>query len=388
MGSLRLAYCVAAIGGLLVGGLVAIAIYDRVLDALTQDAREELELEIAQRAPSELTTFDQLVNVELRTVELFFRYFDTLPEETVNEVFESAFLEFGDGTRRSPPSYFDGHVSEDGTLTYGIGAFAGLRAGLDADQKRILTAAFLTVRQAGPALAGELDNLYFTDANDNLIMFGPDREDRLLFYRERAPADFSFQSLPIVEVVKPANNPMGSTACTGLDRIISQTDGTALTIGCLTPLRAAGRHLGSIGTTLDTTDYLYTAVTEPGAAIITRSGELIAHRDLLQDSAIDRSRADEVARRIEPEIMARTINGQGRPSGVVEHPGRNGQIGYIRLSAPGWYIVNYREYGPVKLQAAGFALAIAMIILIAFLSQARLIARYLPFGPNARLNEH
>ena len=72
----------------------------------------------------------------------------------------------------------------------------------------------------------------------------------------------------------------------------------------------------------------------------------------------------------------------------MEHPNRSGQVGYVRLSAPGWYIISYREYGPVQLQAAAFAFAIALIILIALLSQAQLIARYLPFGSNARLNEH
>lgn len=382
----RFAYGVAAAIGIVVGGLAGIFTYGQVLGAIKSDAREEMESLIEQRAEAEQDLFTDLIAAERAMVDIYTRTYENLSAEQANDIFERAFPAFGDGTRRTPDALYEGMFTEIGQLVYGIGGFMGMRNGLDAERIRAMAAGYLTIRQAGPVMVERFDNFYFFDDQNNMVMFGPRREDRLVYYRQDAPADFDFHQVPMSQIVLPASNPSGRVVCTGLENLLYRRDERLMAIGCHTPVRLSGRHVGAIGTSLDLTEYLYGVVSAGTDAVITADGNLVAHADLMDGSTINEARVDAVIAWLEPEAMARAVTGHGRTSGVVEVSGLNGLVGYVHLDAPGWYIVTRRDYGPVVLQAAGFGFAVALLIFVGLLSQARTISRFLPFGPNGRLS--
>lgn len=376
----RFAFAMAVAAGILIGGVAGYFTYDGVLSAIKQDSREEMESLIEQRAEAEQDLFGDVIAAETAVVDMFKRSYEAMSPQVAETVFDRVYLEHGDGTLRTAPELFDGSVSQDGQVTYGIGGFLGLRGGLDAERIHVFAAAYHAMRQAGPALVERFDNIYFTDDENNMVMFGPRRDDRLVYYRRDAPADFDFHDVPMIQIVQPQQNPGGETVCTGLENLLYRQDERIMTIGCHTPVRIQGRHLGAVGMSLDLTAYLHGIVSNPSDLVITDAGVLVAHGDLMDGSTISEARVDALTARFQPAAIARVVSGHGRASGVVEAPSGRGLVGYVRLDAPGWYIITHHEYGPVRLQAAGFALAVALLILIGIISQWRTIAAFLPFG--------
>lgn len=385
----KFALAIAAAIGVVAGGIAGVFTYDRVLNAIKDDAREEMEALITQRAQADQDLFSDVIAAETAVLDLYMRTYDALTFEMSAQIFEEAFPEFGDGTRRTPPELYDGTVSPTGQVSYGMAGFLGMREGLDPERIRTMAAAYLAIRQAGPPLVNRFDNIYFNDDENNMVMFGPRRADRLIYYRQDAPADFDFHDVPMVRNVQPETNPMGETVCTGLTDLLYRRDQRVMSIGCHTPVRINGRHLGAIGMTLDLTGYLAGAVSNDSDMIVTEDGLLVAHADLMDGETISEARVDAVTERLQPQAVARVVSGHGRSNGVVEDSAGSGLLGYIHLDAPGWYIVTRADYGPVQVQAAGFGLAIALMILIGMISQAGTLARWLPFvqAPAAREGE-
>lgn len=383
----RAAFAMAVAAGIIIGGLAGFFTYERVLGAIKQDARTQMDSLIEQRAEVEQDLFADVIAAEAAVVDIFKRTYAALDPQMAETIFERVYLDHGDGTRRTAPELFDGTVSDYGQVTYGIGGFLGLRGGLDADHIRIFTAAYRAISQAGPALVERFDNVYFTDDENNMVMFGPHREDRLIFYRQDAPADFDFHDVPMIQIVQPRHNPRGETVCTGLESLLYRREERVMSIGCHTPVRINGRHLGAVGMTLDLTAYLRGVVSNSSDLVITDDGGLVAHADLMDGSTISEARVDALTARLQPGAIARVVSGHGRASGVVEDPAGRGLFGYIKLEAPGWYIVTRRDYGPVQLQAAGFALAVALLILLGIVSQWKMIAAVLPSGGAGRIGK-
>src|SRR5262249_557411 len=148
------------------------------------------------------------------------------------------------------------------------------------DDKRLFLAAMRVVAEAGAAGRNRLDNFYFMTPGDRMVMFAPDRKDRLRYYRETAPASLTFSGNDFGGVVRPENDPTGATRCTGLKKIIS--DPTAPeTIACMTPIYLQGRYVGAWGATMPIDSYLSEAVRNApkGATtlILSAKGALIAY---------------------------------------------------------------------------------------------------------------
>ena len=130
-----------------------------------------------------------------------------------------------DGTRRSAAELFDGRIDpEDGDFIYGVGAFLARGRELTNDDKRLFLAALRVVAETGAAGHSRLDNFYFLTPGDRLVMFAPDRKDRLSYYRETAPASLTFSREEMGRIVLPENDPTGATRCTGLQKIIVRPD--------------------------------------------------------------------------------------------------------------------------------------------------------------------
>jgi hypothetical protein len=188
----------------------------------------------------------------------------------------------GDGTRRSRAQFFDGHLTASGRWIYGMGSYVGSADKATPAEMATLIAAFSVVSDFGQAAHSDYDNFYFfIPGATRLVMFGPDRPDRLMFYRHDAPPTLDISKEEMSTITLPANDPARMTRCTNLQRLIQDTQGRRLATGCLTPAYIDGRYVGSFGSSIELTGFLLNAVktTLPGASnlVITGKGELIAY---------------------------------------------------------------------------------------------------------------
>jgi hypothetical protein len=320
---------------------------------------------IEERVARQNVLFDDVRAIAYAAERSFLRRYDATADLDVSAEFEHLFPAFGDGTRRSHPSLFDGFTLENGDYVYGMGVFI---SGVDIpiERQRRLLAAFHTVRQHGEAINPRFDNLNFVTRDNDLIIFAPQRDDRLEFYRMQAPADFSFQSEQLAQIVEPRNNPTGITACTSLSRLMYVTDGSALTTGCHTPVRSGGRHFGSFGITISMQNYLANAIVDAEEnvdnMIITREGQLIAHQELLFEDVLTPEAVGRAEANAKTAPIAHGILSQGRMTGVFETA--DGRIvSYGRISTPGWYFIATQPTWVVHLKASQVA---GLIFLFSF----------------------
>lgn len=355
----------------------AIVAYSANADRQHRLVVEEMTRDITERANRQRALFEDVGQAHLAAQRTFLRRYSALQGQDVTATFNRLFPRQFDGTHRSRDDLFDGGSLDAGDDVYGMGAFIPDAAAMTADRQRMILAAFQTVRQHGEALYPRVDNLYFFTPYNDLIMFGPDRADRLQFYRRDAPADFDFQDESLARVVGLQTNPRGVTACTALRRLIYVTDGTALTTGCHTPVRVSGRHIGAFGVTIAMGDYLATSVqdAEPHTEnmILTRDGDLIAHRDLLNVDPLTPAAVNAAQASARSGEFAQRIRNDGRQSGAFRTS--DGRIvGFARIDTPGWFFVSVQPDWLAHSRTSHLAFLVFVCTFLGILAQSALVA--------------
>lgn len=260
----------------------------------------------------------------------------------VDSQFESTFSPSSDGTHRSHDRDFDGAITEDGRLVYGLGAFIAPDPAMSRGKKIQLLAAYDVVVAFGEASLFWADNFYYYTPESDLIIFAPNREDRLEYYRKLAPATFNFQDRQIGQHVKPENNPNRTIQCTGLENVLYDQTKLKLTSGCQTPLDLNGIHTGAFGVSFLLTGWLSEAISKPIEGkkpfIIQSDGEMIAHEAL-----IDRSRGEAFAKQFAEDLQADKlidlITDDQKASGTLYFEPWKAYISYSRISGPSWYYI-------------------------------------------------
>ena len=361
-----------------IASFAAIAGYISLEPYFERKVMESSALQIEERANRQRALFSDVQAIEYATGRSFARRLAAMEGLDVSAEFNWLFPEFGDGTRRSRPELFDGYRDEDGDYVYGVGAFIS-DAVVSPERQRRLIAAYHTVRQHGEANAGHFDNLNFVTPDNDLIIYAPQRDDRLEFYRRDAPADFDFQSEDLARIVSPANNPMGVTRCTQLSRLLYVRDGVALTTGCHFPVRVSGRHMGAFGITISMQNYLANAIidAEVNASnmIMTRDGSLIAHQALLFQDVLTPEAVTAAESIAHPRPIAEAIRNSGRDSGVFQtDDGR--LVAFARIETPGWYFVITRPAWLIHARASQVAALIFAFSFLGVFTQAIILAIY------------
>ncbi|MBI1197723.1 MAG: response regulator [Phenylobacterium sp.] len=318
------------------------------LTALHQAASEELERRMNHLSPAEV---DRLADV----------YFPRRP----------------DGTRRSRDAYFEG-TSEGGAYVYGVGAMVGKADQLPADQKKALVAAFKLVADFGQAAHKDYDNFYFfIPPETRLIVFGPDRPDRLMFYRHEAPADLDISKEEMTSLTTPEMDPTGATRCTNLQRLIQDKVGERLATACLTPAYADGRYVGAFGSTIEVTGFLGNAVKTalPGAStvLVTSKGELIAYPGFTVPGKASEAAVVEYEKRLSLKALVATVAKDGGRTGVVSSPDGKQVVAYGRLAGPDWYLLLTYPKAAIAASAAKSASWVLVLGAIASALQTVLI---------------
>ncbi|MGC1301308.1 MAG: ATP-binding protein [Caulobacteraceae bacterium] len=286
---------------------------------------------------STLSTLQATAGEELR------RRLSQLPDANVGVAFDKLFPLQADGTRRSTASSFDGRFGIHGRLVYGMGAFLAPGSVHTIDEKRALISAFDVVSNFGQAARGDYDNFYFFTPRNQVILFAPNRPDRLMFYRRDAKADLDFSKEEMVRLVRPSIDPGGQTRCTKLQRLIQDGRGDRVAAGCMTPILLEGRLLGAFGSSINLTSYLASVVSDtlPGAkSIIVRAdGALIAYPGFSKPGVASEQTVAQYERQLKLKVVAETVARQHKPFGVVASPDHKQIIAYGLLKGPNWILL-------------------------------------------------
>ena len=298
-----------------------------------------------------------------------------------------------DGTRRSRPEYFDGIRRADGGFIYGMGAFIGQAQSTPPVELAALTASFSVVSDLGQAAGADLDNFYFFTPATRLVMFGPKRPDRLMFYRETAPADLDVGGEEMTLITLPANNPNAETRCTSLQRLVQESDLTLrLGSACVTPAYVEGRFVGAFGSSIELTGLFKSAVREtlPGATamIMTRGGEIIADEAFGLGPPASERQFEALEEATGTRAIAATIKASPNRFGVIDSPDGSAIVAFGRLNMADWTLLLVYPKRALMISAARSAAWVLLLGVIASVLQALLmiyLAKRHITGPVRRL---
>lgn len=286
----------------------------------------------------------------------------------VDAEFDRVFPIQPDGTRRSAPDSFDGAPRTGGGFSYGMGAFISGKTPLDRDRKILFLSAYDIVQRFGESLVSGLDNFYFFTPDNALIIFAPNRADRLEFYRVKAPADFDFSQSQPVRFIADHGRLDGSMACTPLENVIYDKDGPRISSGCLSVFARDGGLAGIWGTTLLLDGWMRQATTPgdglPAPFIIDQFGGVVAHKDILPGAAANTT-SDILSDELGTRALSRRIAGQKSASGVFSYEPLGAYVAYATFEGLNWRYVVAMPRSAIQAKAIGSSLTIAMIGLAA-----------------------
>ncbi|WP_135209699.1 ATP-binding protein [Vitreimonas flagellata] len=331
---------------------------------------------LEERQKTEERVFEDIRDVQSSAQRLYEQRLKTIDQRAALRAFEALFPLQADGSRRSVDMVFDGGRAADGVNVFGVGSFMANGARMTPEEKLEIYAAYLVLRDMGPIILPRLDNLYFFTQQNRMVMFAPNREDRLSFYRHDAPATFAFQHEEFAVISTTSANPAALTRCTGLRRFITDPTGRRLSSACMTPQDLDGRRVGAWGASITMADGLRASVESalPGTsnAILDRQGGLIAHGDLIGANASHNVAA--VSERLGIAQVMDFIRASEADSGVVPHVINGNYVVFARIDGPDWIFLSLVPQEIVARHASHSAGMFFIIGALAVLAQVLLLA--------------
>ncbi|PVM92434.1 hybrid sensor histidine kinase/response regulator [Caulobacter radicis] len=331
----------AALLSIAVTGLVTAVTFYFVQQSAAETQMRHLAEYVGERVKTEDRLFSDLVKVhDAASLALLRRLREIEPD--IDGQFDLLFPEFGDGTRRTAPRLYDGGRTGN-HYVYGIGGFVPQARELTREDKALMVAAMEVVANAGETEIGHYDNFYFFTPQTRLVMFGPKRKDRLLYYRQDAPPSLDISKEEMSQLTLPANNPQRVMKCTKLRKLISNPSGRGLNAACVTPFDIGERHVGAWGTSLSLDSFLLRAVGDalPGGQnmIVSSDGDLIAAPGLAADGVVDAAQLAKVQSRERVSDLVAQIRRNGGDVGALRDRSGDRVVAYGRMKEPDWYFL-------------------------------------------------
>ena len=366
-------------------GLLSIAVTLIAFGAAFVAFQQELERReiaylrdyVTQRANQEERRFTDLATLHRDAGAAIKLRMARLSDGETNALFDQYFPLRADGTRRSRDAAFDGQQKADGDYLYGVGAFIKDGANVPMLEKKALVAAYQVVPRFGESAVTRYDNFYFFTPGTRLVMFAPTRPDRLLFYRQKAPANLDISGEEMSKITGMALNPARGIRCTNLQRLLQDNAGERLATGCMTPVDAEGRHLGAFGSSIELSGYFMRAIrdTSRGAVnlITTGSGDLIAYPGFATPGKAPEATLAAYEKDMGLKALTRSIKAQKSPRGVVRSPDGKYIVAYGQLRGPDWYFLIRYPASAVTMAAARSAAWILVLGLFAACLQGMLV---------------
>lgn len=351
---------VAILGTLLVGYRI------QQTELLLAESEQKL---VAQRAHEIQYRFDEISTAHTVAEELQKERFDRLKQSEVDRKFQAAFVPKADGTWRSRDFMFDGGIDPVLGRVSGIAGYIAPGV-LDFERKRYLVAVLDSIISVSPGQRGLLESLWHVSPYGDILIFAPEREDRLLFYRESAPAKSDFLALPFVQAALPENNPGGKVTCTSLSRAVFDPSGKTLITSCQTPTIVARELVGVWGTSLLMNERLTEIVQRQDdrtIALAGSDGTLIAAPGMLGREVVSASIVESVRQDLHwPHLLADLAGSSSQ--GIISKPNLPSLVAYARIQGPNWLLVHLRDRAEIARQLfADWPLLLAMSLLLLLL---------------------
>ncbi len=332
---------------------------------------------VRERGANVDSRFSHLSDHHRAASEELARRMAALDSVTADQLLDAHFPLQADGSRRTRPADFDGRQTAEGAYVYGVGGFLRDAKSLTAEEKAAVVAAYGVVADFGQSMHSDYDNFYFFTPKTRLVMFGPDRPDRLMFYRHDAPADLDVSGEEMAKITLPGNDPLRQTRCTNLQRLIQDNHGERLATGCITPAYVNGRFVGSFGSSLELTGFFLNAVktTLPGATnvVVTDKAELIAYPGFETPGRASPETIEHYQRAMSLKDVVKAIHVDGRTRGVIASPDGRNIVAFSRLTGPDWYLLVTYPKSAMTASAAKSASWVLVVGLIAAALQTALV---------------
>ncbi len=377
---------------LMVMGLSFVGAFGSFRDRFEAQKLADMELYARERSRTEQDLFRTLQSRHDAASAIFARLHDGLVMERAAPMFERIFPLQPDGTRRSIDALFEGFSDGTGAQVYGLAAFMADGAEISEAQQRTLLAATRTVFAMGQTERDLYDNFYFLTPDEHLVIYGPGREDRLMFYRRHAPADSVFFHAEYAPLLARSLERGSGLECTPLRRLASDDVGVRSRIACMTPVTVDGRVVGVWGASLHVGEYLSNAISSApeGATglVISADGDLLAWPGFLNPGLASSGEIQRYHRDLGIGAVISHIRESGRDHGVLVSPDGENFIAYGHISGPDWYFLVTRPRAEIAMAAREAASGILILGLLALLLQTLLVmalARRLIIAPIARI---
>jgi signal transduction histidine kinase/ActR/RegA family two-component response regulator len=331
-----------AILSIAVTGVATAAAFVFVRKSAADTQTRHLAEYVGERVKTEDRLFSDLVKVHDAAAEALTRRLDMGDAPEIHAQFARLFPEKGDGTRRSADGLFNG-ARIDNRYVYGVGGYLPNADAMSLTEQQLFVAATDVVAATGEAQIRHYDNFYFFTPRTRMVMFGPHRPDKLLYYRRDAPPSLDISQEEMTLLTLPENNPDRVMKCTKLRRLISDPSGRGLNAACMTPFYYKGQFMGAFGTSLSLDSYLLRAVADalPGGRnlIVADDGELIGAQGLARDGVVDAALLRKFETDNDLKNLVDTIRAQKRDVGAVLTPRGDRLVAYGRLVEPGWWFL-------------------------------------------------
>ena len=356
---------IAGITSVVIALAVAYLSFSLEFQRLKAEGMTRLEAETISRAAEHQVIFDQLRSHQKVSIEGMWARFHSIDPEAVDPKLDRLIPEFGDGTRRSIDGLFEGMANGEGQRTYGIAAFIPRADGLTEKDKTLFIAAFETVRTFGPSLSGQFDNFWFLSSRGDVIVYAPNRPNKLLSYRRDLPSDWDVRGTPLSQAITRDYNPDRQLVCTGLTSFVFDKLGRSVTTGCETPVDDDdGVPLGAFGVTLPLEGWLERIVsvedgTNQDIVIASPQYGLLTHTDLERESTSNDVTA--IGDRIQIDHLLQFTEG---PSGSFEDKELGSIVAYAAFEGPGWYILTIQPNSVIAASAFATAFRAALSVLL------------------------
>jgi len=375
----------------ILAGISGVAAHRVLISSLSTARAEMLQSYIRVRADREQTLFDDTRVLTTAAEAAFLRRHRLIEGEGFLDEFDALFPPFGDGTRRSHPDLFDGLSLPGADYVFGIGAFMADGERMTVEERRRYMAGFHVVRAFGESHLGQFSSLYYFTPDRRVVIFAPDRTDRLAFYRYEAPADFNLEADEDPRLFSEETNPDNAMQCTQLSRFVYSDGGERAATACRKPVRVDGELMGAFGTSIDMTEHLASSLEAPPAGGV----NLVFDRD---GAVIARGHSIEEARAIgvNPAEIMNLLRDDPRPRGVVGAPRSEFLVAFSRIAGPDWYFVSVSHMAEIKATATrwgwllfAFILALSLIItsIRGLVRRSHMVRAFLepqPSAPNTR----
>lgn len=332
--------------------------------------------------------FDRIQRTQARTIDLFREEHAALSDAEARRQFEALYPLRPDGTGRSTAQMFEGGQTAIG-IVHGMAAF--IPAGIDQDDAAVrdIMAATHAIRRLSEGSRYDLESLYYFTPRNGIVIFAPNRPDRLEFYRQTAPADFAFQDREFATISTIAANPARAMRCTGLQSLISLKYQEVWTTGCMSPVDRDARHIGTFGTSMPLDEIApagrFGGSTEEQVILISREGRLIYHPGYTRQNSRQTGEYIDLTNTPRPDLKAiwDLVRSKGQSGYIGEADALDAYVSLHRVPRSGWYaltvkpeqLILARALRPIPRIAAMAVIALAGCLLIVVLVLRHLVAR-------------